>query len=74
MLNVYHLVRLVSADWDEAEALVVVAPTEERARQLASTHPDEANGSEWLEPLKSSCTQIDLNIEKVLLGDYGDRS
>jgi hypothetical protein len=63
-LTLYHLVRLDSVDWDEAQEVVVSAAHVEQARQVAadaSRSNTSGRGKEvasWLDSRRSTVTEL----------------
>lgn len=48
--------------YDEITAMAMLAPTASAARILASDEPgQDEDSTEWLNPAKSTCTEVNLN-------------
>jgi hypothetical protein len=59
------------ADWDEYEAFVISAETEERARLLAKEEALEAEKKIWLDPEYTTCHELTVDEpEGVVLADF----
>jgi hypothetical protein len=60
-VNIYLIEAKFNVTWDEHDSFVVLAPTEDKAREIVNT-PTKGHyvspKDVWLAPSKASCTKI----------------
>ena len=69
-MNLY-LLRRKEVDYDEFDAHLIRASSENRAREIASRHSRHEPSYEWLDPVASTCECVEVDgIEGVVLSSF----
>lgn len=55
------------ASYGDQDGAVVVAATEQRAREVAAGNPDETSRTPWLDPTQTTCDEVELDADEVVL-------
>lgn len=70
-MKLYLLKRIGHVRYDENAGFVIRAETEQRARTLASMESADEGAECWLNPEKSTCSEIEVEgSEEIIITDF----
>ena len=68
-MKIWLLDRIGPCGYDEYDAKVILAPSEQRARELANTNTAD-EGRIWDDPKETRCVEVIPNNEEILLESF----
>lgn len=68
MLYIYHLQRFAGQAAGESHAAIVIAPSTDAARTIASTRAHDEGWQVWLDPEATSCVVVGTANEEEVPG------
>lgn len=69
-MKAWELHMIDRADWDCADAFVVVAETEDRARAIAAEQAGDEGAETWINSSLSACVELDASEERIVVRSF----